>query len=119
MGDGQHGWAAAEWVMMIRNMFVREEQGRLIVGSGVLREWFDADAPVSFGPTPTPWGPVSVQLDRDGADVAANINGQWRSAAPRIDVLVPGFAPIEDVEATRELRLAPAETDVAAAGQPN
>jgi hypothetical protein len=21
MGDGQHGWAAAEWVMMMRNMF--------------------------------------------------------------------------------------------------
>lgn len=25
MGDGQHGWAAAEWVQLVRNLFVREE----------------------------------------------------------------------------------------------
>ena len=37
MGDGQHGWAAAEWVMMMRNCFVREEGDRLIIGSGIVR----------------------------------------------------------------------------------
>ncbi len=26
MGDGQHIWAAAEWLMLMRNLFVREEQ---------------------------------------------------------------------------------------------
>ncbi|MFP5344729.1 MAG: hypothetical protein ACLGGU_03675, partial [Gammaproteobacteria bacterium] len=31
MGDGQHVWAAAEWVLMIRNCFVREEEDRLIL----------------------------------------------------------------------------------------
>src|SRR5690606_18537012 len=39
MGDGQHGWAAAEWIMMIRNAFVREESDRLIIGSGLLGSW--------------------------------------------------------------------------------
>jgi len=29
MGDGQHVWAAAEWVLMMRNCFVREEGARL------------------------------------------------------------------------------------------
>ncbi|MBP2687710.1 MAG: hypothetical protein H6Q81_2615, partial [Deltaproteobacteria bacterium] len=29
MGDGHHAWASAEWVLMIRNMFVREEGDRL------------------------------------------------------------------------------------------
>jgi GH15 family glucan-1,4-alpha-glucosidase len=27
MGDGQHVWAAAEWVLMIRNCFVRKKMG--------------------------------------------------------------------------------------------
>src|SRR6185436_20954594 len=35
MGDGQHVWAAAEWVLMLRNLFVREEGDRLILGSGL------------------------------------------------------------------------------------
>ncbi|HYO25414.1 MAG TPA: hypothetical protein VEQ85_10760, partial [Lacipirellulaceae bacterium] len=61
MGDGQHGWAAAEWVMMIRHLFVREEADRLIVGSGLYKEWL-VDEEISFGPTPTPWGPVSVRV---------------------------------------------------------
>ncbi|MCA1765385.1 MAG: hypothetical protein LC633_03905, partial [Desulfobulbaceae bacterium] len=29
MGDGQHGWAAAEWLMLIRNMFVMDDGDRL------------------------------------------------------------------------------------------
>ncbi|MDX1698026.1 MAG: hypothetical protein R3308_07040, partial [Thiohalobacterales bacterium] len=32
MGDGQHVWAAAEWLLMLRNCFVREEGERLIIG---------------------------------------------------------------------------------------
>lgn len=30
MGDGQHVWAAAEWVLMIRNCFIREEKEPII-----------------------------------------------------------------------------------------
>jgi hypothetical protein len=41
MGDGQHGWAAAEWVLMIRNLFVREEGKKLILGSGVFPRWLE------------------------------------------------------------------------------
>jgi hypothetical protein len=115
MGDGQHGWAAAEWAMMIRNMFVREEPDRLIIGAGLFREWLDSDAPVAFGPTPTPWGPVRVQFERDGADVLARVEGQWRDNAPRIDVTVPGFAPVEEIDAARELWLSASQSDIAAA----
>ena len=35
MGDGQHVWAAAEWVLMIRNCFAREEDDHLILCSGI------------------------------------------------------------------------------------
>src|SRR5206468_11068170 len=62
MGDGQHIWAAAEWVMMIRNMFVREEADRLVIGSGLLPQWLEVGSALSFGPTLTPWGTVSVHV---------------------------------------------------------
>jgi len=29
MGDGQHVWAAAEWLMIVRHCFVREEGDHL------------------------------------------------------------------------------------------
>ncbi|WP_367870886.1 hypothetical protein [Luteolibacter sp. Populi] len=86
MGDGQHGWAAAEWVMMIRNCFVREEAEELVIGSGILKEWGDA----GFGPTLTAWGPVLVRLE--GSRIF--VEGKWRGAAPWLRVEVPGFAPV-------------------------
>ncbi|HSG48957.1 MAG TPA: hypothetical protein VLA43_14145, partial [Longimicrobiales bacterium] len=62
MGDGHHVWASAEWVLMLRNMFVREEGGRLVLASGILPEWLAADGPISFGPAPTSFGPVTVEV---------------------------------------------------------
>jgi hypothetical protein len=60
MGDGQHGWAAAEWIMMMRNLFVREEDDTLILGSGIFPEWLAQKVPMSFGPTLVPGGAVTV-----------------------------------------------------------
>lgn len=91
MGDGQHGWAAAEWIMMIRNCFVREEPGRLVIGSGILPEWLAGSGEVSFGPTLTAWGPVSVRLVRN----RLTLEKQFKGPLPVIEVAVPGFAPVE------------------------
>ena len=35
MGDGQHAWAAAEWLLMMRALFVREEPDHLVIGAGL------------------------------------------------------------------------------------
>lgn len=91
MGDGQHGWAAAEWIMMIRNCFVREEAGHLIIGSGILPEWLAGNGWVSFGPTLTVWGPVSVRLEQN----RLTLERQFKGPAPVIEVAVPGFARVE------------------------
>jgi hypothetical protein len=97
MGDGQHGWAAGEWVMMIRNCFVREEQDRLIIGSGLFREWFNKDADLAFGPTHTPWGKLSVRIVTPQSNPMVIIDDHWHASAPQIDVRVPGFQPMENV----------------------
>ncbi|MBS0013205.1 MAG: hypothetical protein KFF46_04465, partial [Desulfobacterales bacterium] len=91
MGDGQHGWAAAEWVVMIRNMFVREEDNQLIIGSGIFGQWLSEKQQLFFGPTPTPHGPVSVTLTPAQGCLEVQITGQWRSGCPDISVAVPGY----------------------------
>lgn len=62
MGDGHHAWAASEWVAMMRNAFLREEGDALVIGSGLLPEWLSAGETLSFGPAPTAFGTVSVEV---------------------------------------------------------
>ncbi len=98
MGDGQHIWAAAEWLMFVRNLFVREEVGgggALVIGAGVKPEWLNASE-TSFGPTLTPWGAVTVRLARAGeGSVRVKIEGEWRGAPPRREIRVAGCEPID------------------------
>lgn len=102
MGDGHHVWASAEWVLMMRSLFVREEEGTLVLASGVFPEWLVRGEALEFGPTSTPYGPVRVRItvEGGGADdagrpgrVSVAWEGRWRGEAPRIDVRLPGWKP--------------------------
>jgi hypothetical protein len=103
MGDGQHGWAAAEWVMMLRNMFVREEPDGLILGSGLFPEWLQAREDLSFGPTPTPWGPVTLRLVKRGTDLLLGVDAEWRVNPPVMEARVPGCRPMTITTSRGEL----------------
>jgi hypothetical protein len=93
MGDGQHIWAAAEWLMFVRNLFVREEVDTLVIGSGVRPEWLEAGDP-GFGPTLTPYGSVTVNFTRDESGVSVKVDAEWRGgAAPALELRVPGCVP--------------------------
>ena len=94
MGDGQHGWAAAEWLMMMRSMFLREEGETLILASGVFPDWLEHPGELEFGPTLTRWGAVSVQLRSTREEVAVSWQGAWRGPAPEIEVRVPGYPAV-------------------------
>jgi len=90
MGDGQHAWAAAEWVMALRNGCVREEDGVLVIGSGVARDWLVEDAPLSLGPTLTSHGPVSVVIAGPAQAPRVSWQAQWHAQAPSLRLAVPG-----------------------------
>ena len=93
MGDGQHGWAAAEWVMMMRSLFIREEGSMLILGSGIFPEWLQQDTPLSFGPTLVPGGFVTVTFARshNGLELFLTASVKGRPLACRAEV--PGYRP--------------------------
>jgi hypothetical protein len=90
MGDGQHVWAAAEWVLMLRNLFVREEGEGLIIGAGIRSEWLEQGCRLERALTPH--GEVSVVFEpRGSGEVNLTVSATWRREAPRIDVRVPGW----------------------------
>jgi hypothetical protein len=105
MGDGQHGWAAAEWIMMIRNMFIREEGQRLIIGSGIFAEWLADGEEVSFGPTLTPWGEATVRVVATEAEATVNVDARWRGVSPPIDVELRGFEQLPNAHAGSPITL--------------
>jgi len=92
MGDGQHIWAAAEWLMMIRNCFVREEGDGLVIGSGVNPAWCQPKA-AFFGPTLTPWGRVSISIALEEGQARFTLEADWQGEPPSLSAGLPGYAP--------------------------
>jgi len=95
MGDGQHIWAAAEYLMWIRNSFIREETDHLVVGEGILPAWLVPGEVLSFGPAPTPWGPVEVFIKCRPGAVTVRCQGHWFESTPRVQVALPGWECVD------------------------
>ncbi len=96
MGDGQHVWAASEWVLMIRNCFVREEEKdkKLILCSGVAKEWIDKKKKMSFGPATTVYGVIDISIIPLEDKIKVSWKGQWFKEAPSIEIRLPGFKKV-------------------------
>jgi hypothetical protein len=90
-GDGQHIWAAAEWIMMIRNMFVREENKELILFSGIDPDWMENGKTVSFGEAHTEFGTISLYARGKDKTVTAGWKADWRKEPARVVIAVPGY----------------------------
>ena len=97
MGDGQHVWAAAEWILMLRFCFVREEDNCLVLCAGVSKQWLASQQIISFGPAPTSFGNVSISIEPQSSASDCNTRqhlirweGRWHNEAPRIEVRLPG-----------------------------
>lgn len=105
MGDGQHAWAAAEWILMMRSLFLREESDSLIIGSGLPADWFKGTDRLGYGPTATQWGSVRITFSRKAERWHLLIDAEWFGSPPEVCVNVPGFAPkiVTDFSATVEL----------------
>ncbi len=87
MGDGQHAWAAVEWLLMIRSLFLREEEGVLILASGIPDEWLRPGAVLEYGPAPTPHGPVTITIRVEERTARVSWHGRWRGGPPEIRVI--------------------------------
>lgn len=91
MGDGQHGWAAAEWVQILRNLFVREEEDKMILGSGLFARWLQAPEDIAFGPTPTSYGDVSLKVLKRNEGLLVEGDADWHDGPCEMEIRVPGY----------------------------
>jgi hypothetical protein len=89
MGDGQHLWAAAEWVLMMRNLFIREEADRLIIAAGLPAAWLTPGKTLSIGPAPTLFGLVDLRMTCDDEGTRVDWRATWHSQPPKLEVHLP------------------------------
>ena len=96
MGDGHHVWASAEWVLMLRNCFLREEGESLVLAGGIPARWLESGEPLAFGPAPTVFGPVTVRIEHVGdSQLALSLDADWHTAPPRLTSALPGYRVVE------------------------
>lgn len=77
MGDGHHGWAAAEWILLLRSLAVVEKYDELHITPCLPQEWFAPGRKVSLRRAPTYFGRLDVQVLSKEKAVILEISGDW------------------------------------------
>ncbi len=97
MGDGQHLWAAAEWIAIIRNCFIREEkeEGKLILCSGIYPDWYQGDEPIYIKDALTVFGKISLEIIPD-KKIKIKWQARWYNKEPLIEICLPGYKKIKN-----------------------
>ncbi len=75
MGDGDHGWAAAEYINLLREMLVRETETEVILAPGVFLEWLLSKKPIAIHQAPTDHGVLEYHLVLKGEQV--DVTWKW------------------------------------------
>ena len=74
---------------MLRNMFVMEEDDRLIIGAGIPEEWvIGASEPLSFGPAITTYGKITVTISCHNGLPSVDWDADWYGEEPTIEVRI-------------------------------
>jgi hypothetical protein len=102
MGDGHHGWAAADFLSFVRQVLVRETPDALALCSLFPPEWAGQD--VEVHEAPTHFGRVSYALRWHGDRPAL----LWECERPGVRLTVPGLdRSWSSIEPAGEVLLAP------------
>lgn len=97
-----HGWFAAEYRTLVRNMLVREYGKELHLLSAVSQEWVGAAGKlIRVSHVPTEFGQVSYELQQpDDATAVLRLDVQWRKTPPEAVVIhIPWFMQVKVVSA--------------------
>jgi hypothetical protein len=119
MGDGHHGWAAAEIVLALRDACVYEESlpgedgQSLVLLGGIPTEWFVAGTSFSLERCPVPGGTLSIgcrtHADHTGLEIGYHAAGQ--GCAGTWKVRLPFPLERVTIDGGRELPVVRAGTD--------
>ncbi|NBO38812.1 hypothetical protein EBU99_09535 [bacterium] len=74
MGDGDHGWAAAEFCNVLRQLIVTDDHSSVVLFPGVQPDWMNQGQVTSIHGAPTFHGRLTASLECDARGVWARWN---------------------------------------------
>ena len=89
MGDGHHGWAAADFLIIVRNLLLLEENDHLVITPILPEDWTVENNVIKVEDAPTYFGNVSFTIafgERTGTLV---VNAEWRDAPEFVEWSLP------------------------------
>jgi hypothetical protein len=121
MGDVPHGWSAAHYVLLLRDMLLHEEDNRLVLLSCVPDRWFEPGKVINVEKAVTFFGPVDFRVEAvSNSEVRVQLRaktpppGGYLLALPRPARFLSAQVDGEDILAIRDgkLVLPPTARDV-------
>ena len=95
-----HGWFAADYRNLLRNMIVREEEGDLHLFSAISPEWVGAGKAIRVNRAPTYFGAIDLSLEMPSESKAVlHLRSSFRRAPSRILLHLPWFMQVDWVTA--------------------
>ena len=92
MGDGHHGWAAAEFLNFVRTMLVREDDGGLALCSMLPADWMGQGIEVHDAPTHAGRLSFAVRWHGERPALLWDLEQRGESASP-VRLTAPGLDP--------------------------
>ncbi|RMD98687.1 MAG: hypothetical protein D6814_07045 [Calditrichaeota bacterium] len=92
-----HGWFAARYRVLLRDMLVREQGHDLHLLSTISPRWLRTGIPIGVDNAPTRFGTLGFQLTPDATGAALNINAEFSHAPQAIVVHIPYFVILRSV----------------------
>jgi len=94
-----HGWFAARYVEMVRNMLVREEGGALHLASALAPDWMKPGKSVSIKNAPTYFGKVSYIYKAEKSGATVILDNKWTVKPTKLILHTPFFVTVKSASA--------------------
>lgn len=89
MGDGHHGWAAADWVLILRNSLLVEDGDVLVLTPALPGEWVQPGKHLAARKAPTYFGTVDMEVAFSDGAAELLLTSTWRKAPAAIHWYLP------------------------------
>ena len=89
MGDGHHGWALAEFLLIVRNALLFEQADHLVITPAPRKDWTFETSVIKVQDAPTYFGKVSYTIAFGARTGTLVVNGEWRAEPAFIEWDLP------------------------------
>ena len=89
MGDGHHGWAVADLLLVVRHALLFEENDHLVITPALPQDWANETNVVKVENAPTYFGNVSYTIAFGAQSATFVLDANWRSAPAYIEWNLP------------------------------